>query len=300
MSPAPTGVADADGGLELPASARGRAPAPTARAGSSAFPTGSRPRARAPSGDAACRRRSSRAGRGRARPGAARACRSPARRRSAPTCPRRPGSRRRGPSSRITSPGEAAHARPRRRCRGASRCRPSRDDHRSGDAVDLARPRVAGPAHVASAFPVEGDLVADRLPEDPQVLRAPLGFDVCALAARQGDDERRGERVDPAPERCGKLVEEGLVHGDDVSLARADRGARAAALPPRRPSRAVASRRRPAGSPARARVSSERSGVPSPAPRHDELRAKRRRRQTAGRAFAEQPQVPHLVLLSRP
>src|SRR5438094_6387608 len=75
------------------------------------------------------------------------------------------------------------------------------------------------------------------------------------------------------------------------------REARTAALPSRRRSRAIAWLHRPAGSPARARVLSRRSSVPSSPPRHDELRTEHCRRETAGRAFAEQPQVPHFVLL---
>ena len=53
------------------------------------------------------------------------------------------------------------------------------------------------------------------------MLRAPLGFGVRLLAARQRDDERRDERVDPASQRRIELVEERLVDGHDVSVAAA-------------------------------------------------------------------------------
>ena len=149
-------VADGDGGLELPDVARGRAPAARQPA------RDHRASPRVVAGAREHRQGALRAVEDRAeqagaelRPGAARRCRPPARRRSAPRCPRRPGSRRRG--RRGGSPRRrAAHARPRRRCRGASRAGPSRRPP--------VRPRRGSRRSAGRVGSIAGAVTSSRLP----------------------------------------------------------------------------------------------------------------------------------------
>ena len=118
--------------------------------------------------------------------------------------------RRRGGSPRPAG----ARVRPGRRCTGASRAGPSpRLPGRRRRGSGRWPPWLPGPRSLSRSrrvvSVVEGDLVADRLPEDPQVLRAPLGFGVRPFAARERDDERRDERVDPALQRSIELLKKG-------------------------------------------------------------------------------------------